>query len=209
MLAALAREQKSEPAWRLAKILRSHGERVDKASRKRIAAAARRDIEGDKPRADALMYFLRSADPKLADEVMRDVGLRFRKTRKWRRAVDCLRPLAASNQFDDETHYQLALCELKLSGRDLAPHLRAEDPALNDLTHLAGIKKFKLLDRLKKERLLDPQDLFYLGFHFVESEDPAGRKLGQGLLEQLVKKSPRTKNGKAAREKLKLAGLSQ
>ncbi len=207
LLAALGRERKSEPAWRLAKILRHHLDRIDRASRKRIAGLARRDVEAGKPRGDALMYFLRNTEPALADQVMRDVGLKFRKARKWRRAIDCLRPLAGSDQFNDETRYELSLCELKQSGRDLAPHLRSEDPALAGFVHLAGINKFKLLDRLKKERLLEPQDLYYLGFHFAESNDAAGRKLGKGLLEHLVKKSPRTRHGKAAREKLKLAGL--
>ena len=54
-------------------------------------------------------------------------------------------------------------------------------------------------------RSLELEDRYYVGFHFVE----AGVPLGEELLEEVVKKAGRGKLGKMAKNKLKLAGLSE
>src|SRR5437763_2253325 len=50
LLGALARERKTEAAWRLAKILKPHSESIDKATRKKFAAIAGRDLEAGNAR---------------------------------------------------------------------------------------------------------------------------------------------------------------
>ena len=57
---------------------------------------------------------------------------------------------------------------------------------------------------MKKEKVLDAADLYYVGFHFSEGTGDE-RKFGQKLLEHVAKCWPKTKEGKAARSKLKLA----
>ena len=160
------------------------------------------------PRHEALLYFLRNIDPTLADGVYREVGLKYKKAKKWAKAVDCLRQIARSEAFDNELRYELSVCNIKQSAKDLAPHLRAEDHALRGFQALLQDKKFKLFDRLKKEKALDAADFYYVGFHFSEG---TGRrtKFGRNLLEYVAKRWPKTKEGKAARNKLKLAPQSQ
>jgi hypothetical protein len=204
LLGALARERKAETAWRLAKILKPHSESVDKPSRKKFTTLAARDLEAGNLRHDALFYFLRNIDSKIVDTVLRDVGLKFKKAKKWSKAAECLKQLARAEGFDTDLRLDLCVCNLKQSAKDLAPHLRAEDQALRGFQMLLADKGFKLFDRLKKEKALDASDLFYAGFHFSEGTGEE-QKFGRQLLEHVAKRWPGTKDGKAAKNKLKLA----
>ena len=203
LLAALARERKTEAAWRLAKILKPHSGWIDRKTLKKFAALAARDLESGNPRYESLFYFLRNIDPKVVDGVLRDVGLKFKKAKKWSKAVECLRQLARTDGFDRELRYELSVCDLKQSQKDLAPRLRADDQALRGLQALLADKSFKLPDRLKREKALDAADLYYVGFHFSEGAGDE-RKFGLRLLEDVAKRWPKGKEGKAARSKLKL-----
>jgi len=203
LLAALTAEKQSEPAWRLAKILKPHGPAVDKATVKRFGALAARDLLTENPRYEALFYFLRNVDGNAADNALREVGLKFKQARKWGKAVHCLKQLANGDVLGGELRYELSVCNLKQSPKDLATHLRAEDHSLRGFQVLVPDKKFKLADRLAKDKTLDATDLFYVGFHFAEG---TGEELqfGQRLLEHVAKRWKTSKDGKAARNKLKM-----
>lgn len=203
VLTALASERKAEPAWRLAKILRSHSQYVDRKSIKKFSKFATGDLQSGNARYEALLYFLRNIDPKHADTVWRDTGMKFKKARKWGKAAECFRQLARAESFDNELRYELSVCNVKQSAKELAAHLRAEDQALRGFQALLGERKFKLPDRLKKDRTLDAGDLFYIGFHFSEGTGDEA-KLGKQLLEFVAKRWSGKKEGKAARNKLKL-----
>jgi hypothetical protein len=100
------------------------------------------------------------------------------------------------------------VCNIKQSAKDLAPHARAEDRALRSFQALLTDKGFKLFDRLKKEKALDAADLFYIGFHFSEGSGEE-LKFGRKILEDVAKRWPKTKEGKAAKNKLRLPPKSQ
>ncbi|HUJ08486.1 MAG TPA: HEAT repeat domain-containing protein [Verrucomicrobiae bacterium] len=204
LLGAFARERKLDAAWRLAKILKPHSESVDKKSLKKFAALAARALEAGDRRHEAILYLLRNSDPKLADDVYRQVGLKHKKMKKWGKAVECLRQIARSDSFDNELRYELSVCNLKQSARDLAPQLRAEDHALRGFQIVLQDKPFKLFDRLKREKTLAAPDLYYVGFHFSEGTGEE-LKFGRKLLEYVAHHWPKTKEGKAAKNKLKLA----
>ena len=204
LLGALSRERDSEATWRLAKIFKPHSESVDKKTLRRFVSLAERELEAGKPRYEALLYFLRNIDTKAADSVWRDVGLKFKKRKKWGKAVECLRQLARGESFDNALRYELSVCNLKQSAKDLAAGLRAEDHALRGFQALLQDKGFKLFDHLKKERALDATDLYYVAFHFSEGTGEEA-KFGKKLLEHIAKRWAKSKEGKAAKNKLKLA----
>ena len=204
LLDALARERNSEAAWRLAKLLKPHSPAVDKAVVKKFSALAARDLEAGQSRSEALFYFLRNVDPAIVDTVLIATGLKFKKAKKWAKASDCLKQLARAESFDAGLRFELGVCHLKQSAKDLAPHLRADDHALRGFQALLLDKTVKLFDRLKKEKCLDATDLFYVGFHFSEGTGEE-QKFGRQLLEHVAKRWPATKDGKAAKNKLKLA----
>jgi HEAT repeat protein len=203
LLAALAKERNAEAAWRLAKILKPHSEAVDKKTIKKFVALATRDLEAGNHRYEALVYFLRNIHPATGDTVLRDAGLKFKKLKKWTKAIECLRQLARAEGFDSDLRYELSVCGLKHSPKDLAPHLRMEDQSVRGFQALIPDKAFKLFDRLKQEKAFEAADLYYLGFHFTEGVGEEQR-LGQQLLEYVVKRWPKSKEGKAAKNKLKL-----
>ena len=204
LLAAIARERHPEAAWRLAKILKPHCPTVDKATVRRFAALAARDLEAGHARYEALFYFLRNIDPQLVDGVLTATGLKFKKAKKWSKVVECLKQLSGAESLSQDLRFEMSACYLKQSAKDLAPHLRAEDQSLRGFQTLLADKSFKLPDRLKKEKHLDAADLFYVGFHFSEGAGDE-QKFGQQLLEFVAKRWSTTKDGKAAKNKLKLA----
>lgn len=203
LLQALEKETEAEAAWSLAKILKPHSEAIDGRRFQRLAALALDDLKRGNPRHEALMYVLRHSNAAAADDVILAAGLEQKKAGHWAGAIACLRRLTTSDRFDDEARYALSVCNLKVSPKDIAPVRRAEDHGLRGLQALLRIPAFKLAARMKKDKLLEPADLFYVGFHFAELAGDE-RAFGMELLEHLVKKSPRTAEGKAAKNKLKL-----
>lgn len=203
LLDALEKERDTEAAWHLAKILKPHSEAIDGKRFKRLAALAATDLRQSQPRHEALLYVLRNANPAAADDLVLAEGLEQKKARHWVEAIACLRRLTSSERFDDEARYALSVCNLKVSPKDITPHRRSEDHALRGLQGLLRVPAFKLAERLKKDKTLEASDLFYVGFHFAEMTGDE-KTLGVTLLEHLAKTAPRTAEGKAAKNKLKL-----
>ncbi|MFC1461714.1 HEAT repeat domain-containing protein [Verrucomicrobiota bacterium] len=203
LLDALRKESNPESAWSLAKILKPHSESIDKKTLKTFARLTESHMQAGKPQHEPLLYFLRNADPKTAESVVLETGLKFKQTKKWAQAVQCLRRLINTESFDDNAGYALSVCNLKLSTRDFTPPLRAQDHALRGFQRLLRNRSFKLLEQLKKDRSLNADELYYVAFHFSEqvSED---REFGEQLLDHVARKWPRSKQGKAAKNKLKL-----
>ena len=101
---------------------------------------------------------------------------------------------------------ELAACGLKTSAKDLAADARAADPALQQFAHLAQQDDGQLSAELGKMKWLEADDLYYLGFHLAEQPGRA-RKVAEDVLRLVVKRSPRSKLGQAAKSKLRSAGL--
>ncbi|MGH7768865.1 MAG: hypothetical protein ACREQP_15575, partial [Candidatus Binatia bacterium] len=85
----------------------------------------------------------------------------------------------------------------------LKAHPQRPQPAVELLIDVYRNSAFPLLESLKKEKKLEPEDIFSLGFTFAERPGDE-RDLGRGLLEHLAARVPRTKIGKSAKNKLKL-----
>ena len=60
---------------------------------------------------------------------------------------------------------------------------------------------FDVAKALRKDRALELEHLYYVGFHFSELDHPVGDE----LLEEVVKKGGRSKVGKMAKNKLALS----
>jgi hypothetical protein len=103
---------------------------------------------------------------------------------------------------EPEDGYQLALALLKTRRRGLDHPIRRPDAALDVLVEIESAG-FATGPRLRRERALDPEELYATGFALAESGN-AGRAIAEDVLAHLAKKQPRTKIGKAARNKLDL-----
>lgn len=162
--------------------------------------------KGDR-RGESLFYLLREGNAKGLQDRIGKRAQELRKKKKYSEAVNYLRILARDPAASPPLRMELAGCGLKLSRHDLNAEARNSDPALQQFGRLLQGYEAEVLDFLKKARWLDPEDLYYLGFHFAE-RDGQGRKFGGQVLSLLVQRSPRAKLAQDAKRKLRSAGLN-
>jgi len=115
--------------------------------------------------------------------------------------VGFLTPLKEFAEIEPENKFHLAVAQLKLHSHTLASH--RHHPAVELLADLYRNSAYPLFEALRKEKSLDPEEVFSLGFNFVERPGDE-RSLGKDLLEHIASKFPRNKIGKSAKNKLKL-----
>lgn len=190
-------------AWTLGEILLAH----DRAWKRDVSSALWKKLEQSLEKRDdrlhtAYFHFLNTLDPESVGTSVRERAEHLRKAKKFPLCVKWLHLLRDSPALDAEAKFTLSVAELKSHSHSLSPTVRRHDPALELLRELAA-STFPTAERLKKERSLEPEELFYIAFNFAEGTLHE-RDLASELLENLVAKTPRTKIGKAAKNKLAL-----
>jgi hypothetical protein len=106
--------------------------------------------------------------------------------------------------MDDEQRLFLGVLGLKASGKDLLRAARSVDPVLQQFAQLLG-SGYPLAKGLLKRKDVDAEELFTLGFNFIESTDDDEKDFGRELLEAVIARQPRGKLATAARNKVKLS----
>jgi hypothetical protein len=195
-----------EQAWEVSRALNPFAAEFASASRQQLYKQACTYLEAGDRRADAVLSLLRQAD---ADELrgkLEERALALRKKKDYPSALLYLRLLGRDPACGFPTRFELAACGLKVSSKDLAAEARANDPCLGQFAHLVQGYEAELEKSMKKTKWLDPDDLYYVGFHFAEKEGQQ-RKFGEKVLHLVLKQSPRSKTGQAARSKLRSEGL--
>ena len=81
----------------------------------------------------------------------------------------------------------------------------ADDPVLTQFGRLAAAG-FPVAKNLNREKDVDDEEIYGLGFRLLESHDENDKALGAELLQGILDERPRSKLGKSARNKLKLTG---
>jgi hypothetical protein len=152
----------------------------------------------------AFLHFLRTAAPEFLAESLRKESSRLIKAGRARDAVRLRQILRDLPVATDDDAYDLALAHVKTRRRGLDAPFRRPDAALDLLATLEE-RRFPTATRLKRERTLDPEELYAIGFALAETSG-AGRRLGEEILAYLAARQPRTKLGKSARNKLALTG---
>lgn len=180
-------------------VLMSLTEQLSAAQNKRLIEHTVAMVEDGTPGYESAVKVAREADGKMAADALRDLAAKLRKRKKNDRAAVVLSLLERGGEATDEDRFRRAMIALKQSRKDTKPSSRQRDPALKLFAELldAKVDVFKLL---KKERTLDNDERFYLGWHFIEEGEP----LGEDLLDDVIKRGPRTKLARMARNKKKL-----
>lgn len=188
-------------AWSIAELLPSFEGKwrhdVLIALWKRLHAA----INAENRIQTAFLQVLKLADPNYSYEQLAAEASRLAKAKKFKETAAFLAPLKDFSEFKPEDKFRLALAQLKLHAHTLSTN--RQHPTVELISDLHRNSAFPLFETLRKERSLDAEDLFHLGFSLVER--PGGeRSLGKDLLEHVAAKFPRNKIGKNAKNKLKL-----
>jgi len=198
----LLEAESPDEAWALGRAVAPLAKDFPTALRTKLFKVASGFLEKEDRRADALLFVLTQGDAKDLRERLLDRALAFRKKKDYPLALAYLRLLSRDPACNEATRFELAACGLKLSSHDLAPMARSGDHALQQFARLIKGHEVPPLTYVQKAGWLAPEDLFYLGFHFVEGQGPE-REFGGQVLKLLLKKSGKSKLAKDAKTKLK------
>ena len=159
----------------------------------------------------AIASAFRSANSPALVEAAAVRAKQYRKEGEPERAYELLKSVNGMNGWNDEHRVDMALAGLSQGPKDLARSARSNDQNLRILEEilLSGRKSAKeIAKQAESDPAIDRKGLYYLGFHFVERMQ-AEREFGQLLLEHLSSSSGRTDEGRQAKEKLVIEGLSE
>jgi hypothetical protein len=205
---ALKQAQTPDQAWALARVQAPLVREYPPPLRARLFAQACDYLEAGDRRADALLFLLREADAKGLRDRLEDRALTHRKKKKYSLALIYWRLLTRDPACGEGIRFEQAACGLKVSGHDLAADSRSADACLHQFAGLVHRHETDPIKFLEKAKWLDPEDLFYLGFHFAESHGPE-KEFGAQVLRLLIRRSPRSKPAKDAKSKLRSQGLGK
>jgi HEAT repeat protein len=153
---------------------------------------------------NAFLHVLKNAHPDYVYAQLATHGARLVKAKKYKEALLFLTSLKQFSDFKPEHKFLLAMAHLKVHSHAVTPVSSHRNESAVDLfTDIYRSSTYPVPEALKKDKGLTPEDLFYLGFTFVERQGEE-RSLGKDLLEHIATRFPRTKCGRSAKNKLKL-----
>jgi HEAT repeat protein len=189
-------------AWLLRNVLRPSAKSIPDALRKQLLGEALARMEKGARNWEPVLGAARDADARGVAESLRAHALKLRKTHA-DRAVTVLRVLCRSEGATDDDRYHWAVAELARGAHDTRAGARESDESLRLLTSLLD-RGVDVGARLRKDRSIDLEHLYYVGFHFAE----AGASLGPELLQAVVDRGGRAKIAKMAKSKLAISAPS-
>ncbi|HEY6478150.1 MAG TPA: hypothetical protein VI456_16345, partial [Polyangia bacterium] len=175
-----------------ARALAEAGAAGKKLTRALVAVALARVGRGG-PQADALVPLARELDRQATTDGLRAEAAKQRKRKNVAGALAILRLVGQSADATADDGYALAAAELAAGRRD---------EALIIYSQLLE-RGFDLAATLRKDRQLDPEQRYQLGFALVERRSPAGEEILSDLAT-----SGRSKIAAMAKAKLKSAGYA-
>jgi HEAT repeat protein len=201
---ALLETENPDRAWVLRNVLRPTAKKITTATRKAILQAAIDRLAAGERGWEALLDVARDADADAATEALRALAEKLKRAKgKEERARSVYQILCKSDRATDDDRYALASLELARSNRDTRPASRAGDESLRLLSTLLR-SGYDVAKALRKDRAVDLEHMYYVGFHFTELDHPVGEE----LLDEVVKKGGRAKIAKMAKNKLALSEAS-
>lgn len=207
-LEAAAGAKNVEQVRLVGRVLRRHPDPLKPAAKQAIAELAADAMEQGSPVAEPLAELLAAVHAEGYAALLADRALAHKKAKRFAEAFALFAKLGAAGLLDGETRYAALVCGLCAlpSKKELGRASRTTDPVLKLIVELLA-KGEPVGTKLVKEKALEAEDLFYVGFNFIESKDDDEKELGATLLSHLAETAPRSKLGRSAKNKLHLAGM--
>lgn len=193
---ALTRCSDPERAQLISSVLRPMAGELTPARRKKLLAVALDRLAADERGWKAPLDVVRKAGPAETAAGLRELYGKL-KRRKGDGATTVLRLLCTTEAATNETRYELAARLLAASRKDTSAAVRRDDEALALIERLLR-NGHDVVSAMQRDRSLDLDALYYVGFHFVEQDHPAGAD----LLQHVVERGGRKKIAKMAKNKL-------
>lgn len=201
LAAALAKCVERERGQLMVKTLTPICHELKPGDRKKLVSALTSRLEKGENGWQSPLDIMRCAHPPETDAALRALYTKLKRRKPPERATEVLRLLCRSRDATGDDRYELASRLLAGGLRDTSARARQADEALRTFGYLLR-QGFDLVKALRKDRSVDLDTLYYVGFHFIEEDHPAGEE----LLQLVVEKGGRKKIAKMAKNKLALAG---
>jgi HEAT repeat protein len=199
LVAAVAAGHDKERSRLIARVLQPMLGALKTAQITKLLNAVGNRLSAGEPGWQSALELAREAAPDKTAKTLKDVYDKLKKRQPAERATSVLRMLCRGEMATQDDRYQLASRLLAESHRDTSSAARRGDEALAQLGRLLN-SGYDVVKNLGKDRAIDLETLYYVGFHFVEEGHPAGDE----LLERVVAKGGRKKIATMAKNKLKL-----
>lgn len=192
-------------AFEMVSILESHGNRIKPDHAKgMIKHMLELYFAGDE-HYQLYKMALRHLRGDVLQKEIKSIAAAHKKKGKWELVRDTLKVLDHTELLSPEIRFDLAIAKLKTSKKSLARSFRQSDYCLEHFAILIAEDSKGLHKNLVSSKNLEPEDLYYLGFHYSEQHNEE-RRFGIEMLRYLNKKFNRKQMGKDARAKIKLEG---
>jgi hypothetical protein len=208
LVRALRGASNPDQAWALARVQAPFVRDYTPAQRASLFKQACNFLDAGDRRADALLFLLREADHRGLRDLLEERALSHRKKKDYPKALIYLRLLTRDPACGEAIRFEQAACSLRGSPKDFAADARNTDPSLHQFGGLLHRHETAPIKLVEKAKWLEAEDLFFLGFHFAEKTGPE-KEFGKDVLRLLIERSPRSKQAKDAKSKLRSQGLDK
>lgn len=181
------------------KILKPHATKFRKNQIKKLSDHLLTLMGKNSPLKDAFIFLLKTAAPDYLHDTLFNRALQLKRKKDFEGAIETLKMLQREGHVSNDARYELSLCQVKLIPDNVRKSMNYGDIQLSHLQFLVKETEFSLFDKLTKDKHLTKEDLLCIG-SFLMNKLQKEREFAAQLLNHLVKKSPRSKAGLAAKK---------
>lgn len=194
-----------EEAWDLARAVAPFAKGDPKTWGDELFAVTAKHLEAGDKRVDPLLFVLREAGAAELRDRLEAKAAGFKKKEDFERALLYYKAAHRDPAAGFSIRLGLATVGLKLSNKELDAEARARDSALHHFADLIRQDEPATFREVESTKWLGAEELYYLGFHFVDHVGVMG-EFGGKVLKHLLKRFPKNKLAASAKNKLKSSG---
>lgn len=194
-----------EEAWDLARAVAPFAKGDPKTWGDELFATVAKHLEANDKRVDPLLFVLREAGSTELRDRLEAKGAGLKKKEDFERAIIYYKAAARDPASGLSIRLGLATVGLKLSNKELDAETRAHDTSLHHFSDLIRQDEPATYKEVELAKWLGADELYYLGFHFIEHAGVMG-EFGGKVLKLLLKRFPKNKLAASAKNKLKSFG---
>lgn len=206
LLGAIRKSEATVDLNRIGNILSFHRGAVTKPRLGEMFDLLLQSIEkAEDPKAQAYFNLLKQINPDFTHQAVMKEAIKLKKKKGFKEEIKLLEFLSSSVVFTKEAKWELLVAYLKSSAKDLSSIARNSDRALGIIQGMVKSGDKDLVKRLFREKLLKPEDIYYVGFHFSEKLFEL-KQFGIDVLKALIKKFPRNQYASQSKKRLQVVG---
>jgi hypothetical protein len=194
-----------EEAWDLARVVAPIAKGDAKTWGDELFPTLSKHLEANDKRIDPFLFALREAGGTELRDRLEAKGAALKKKEEFEKALVYYKAAGRDPASGFSIRLGLATIGVKLSKKDLDAEARTHDAGLQNFADLIRQDEPATYKEVEAAKWLGADELYYLGFHFVEHAGVMG-DFGSKVLKLLLKRFPKNKLAASAKNKLKSFG---